>query len=299
MTTWTPTQRARNGDVAIAYDRLAGSDGMPLLLVMGLATSRFWWPTGLCEELAAQGFAVARYDQRDAGESTRLPDVAGSNPFRALFAKKGDAYTAEDMVDDAVAVLDELGWPQAHVLGHSMGGVVAQRLALRHPDRVLSLVSSAALPSDVSGLGVARYLRVGLLARLARTTFPDGRDGDIEASLAVARGVASPAYPFDETAAREWIERAVDSGPRDTRAQSRQIGAQWHGPRLRDLHRPALVLHGEADPILRVAAGRATAKAIHGARLVTFPGVGHDLPAPLWPTVAREVGDLARRAAVV
>ncbi|WP_456788103.1 alpha/beta fold hydrolase [Cellulomonas sp. P5_C5] len=299
MTTWTPTQHARNGDVEIAYDRLAGSAGMPLLLVMGLATSRFWWPTGLCDELARQGFEVARYDQRDAGESTRLPDVAGSNPFRALFAKKGDAYTAEDMVDDAVAVLDELGWDRAHVVGHSMGGVVAQRIALRHPDRVLSVVSSAALPSDVSGLGVARYLRVGLLARLARTTFPDGRDGDIEASLAVARGVASPAYPFDETAAREWIERAVDSGPRDTKAQSRQIGAQWHGPRLRDLHRPTLVLHGEADPILRVAAGRATAKAIDGARLVTLPGVGHDLPAELWPTVAGEIGDLARRAATV
>ncbi|MDQ0373514.1 alpha/beta fold hydrolase [Cellulomonas humilata] len=299
MTTWTPTQRARNGDVEIAYDRLAGSDGMPLLLVMGLATSRFWWPTGLCEEFTREGFAVARYDQRDAGESTRLPDVAGSNPFRALFAKKGDAYTAEDMVDDAVAVLDELGWARAHVFGHSMGGVVAQRLALRHPDRVLSVVSSAALPSDVSGLRVARYLRVGLLARLARTTFPDGRDGDIEASLAVARGVASPAYPFDETAAREWIERAVDTGPRDTKAQSRQIGAQWHGPKLRDLHRPTLVLHGEADPILRVAAGRATADAVDGARLVTLPGVGHDLPAALWPTVAREVGDLARQAAAV
>ena len=299
MTTWTPTQRARNGDVEIAYDRLTGSDGMPLLLVMGLATSRFWWPTGLCDAFAREGFAVARYDQRDAGESTRLPDVAGSNPFRALFAKKGDAYTAEDMVDDAVAVLDELGWPRAHVFGHSMGGVVAQRLALRHPDRVLSVVSSAALPSDVSGLRVARYLRVGLLARLARTRFPDGREGDIEASLAVARGVASPAYPFDETAAREWIARAVDTGPRDTKAQSRQIGAQWHGPRLRDLHRPTLVLHGEADPILRLAAGRATAEAVSGARLVTLPGVGHDLPAELWPMVAREVGDLARQAAAV
>ena len=299
MTTWTPTQRARNGDVEIAYDRLAGSDGMPLLLVMGLATSRFWWPTGLCEEFTREGFAVARYDQRDAGESTRLPDVAESNPFRALFAKKGDAYTAEDMVDDAVAVLDELGWAQAHVFGHSMGGVVAQRLALRHPDRVLSVVSSAALPSDVSGLRVARYLRVGLLARLARTTFPDGRDGDIEASLAVARGVASPAYPFDETAAREWIERAVDSGPRDTKAQSRQIGAQWHGAGCGTCTGRRSCCTVRRTRSCGSPPARATADAVDGARLVTLPGVGHDLPAELWPTVAREVGDLARQAAAV
>ena len=155
------------------------------------------------------------------------------------------------MVDDAVAVLDALGWQRAHVFGHSLGGVVAQRLALRHPDRVLSVVSSAALPSDVSGSRVARYLRVGLLARLAAHAFPEGREGDIEASLRSARGIASPGYPFDETAAREWIERAVDSGPRDTKAQSRQIGAQWHGPELGGLRRPMLVLHGEQDPILR------------------------------------------------
>src|SRR5690242_10811493 len=99
---WTTTQHARNGEVDIAFDRLEGSAGMPLLLVMGLATSRFWWPTGLCEAFAAEGFAVARYDQRDAGESTRMPDVAGSNPFAALFRKRGEAYTAEDMTDDAI-----------------------------------------------------------------------------------------------------------------------------------------------------------------------------------------------------
>jgi pimeloyl-ACP methyl ester carboxylesterase len=289
---WTPTRYALNGSVEVAFDRLSGP-GEPLLLVMGLGTSRFWWPAGLCQAFAGQGFAVARYDQRDAGQSTRMPDASVGNPFKALFGRHGAAYTAEDMTDDAIAVMDGLGWDRAHVFGHSLGGTIAQRIALRHPDRVTSLVSSAAIPSDVSGPGVARYLRFGLLARLARMKFPEGREGDIAASLAVARGVASPAYPFDEEAAREWIEREVDSGPRDAKAQSRQIGAQWHGPKLRELRRPTLILHGENDPIVRTGAGRATAKAIDGASLVTFPGVGHDLPQALWPAVAAHVRALA------
>jgi pimeloyl-ACP methyl ester carboxylesterase len=293
---WTPTDFAANGAVDVAFDRLDGSAGEPLLLVMGLGTSRFWWPAGLCQAFADQGFAVARYDQRDAGQSTRMPDSAVSNPFAALFGRHGEAYCAEDMADDAIAVMDGLGWERAHVFGHSLGGTIAQRIALRHPGRVISLVSSAAVPSDVSGIGVARYLRFGLLAKLARMKFPAGREGDIQASLAVARGVASPAYPFDEDAAREWIEREVDSGPRDKKAQSRQIGAQWHGPRLRDLRKAALVLHGQQDPIVRVSAGRATARAIEGARLVTLPGVGHDLPSQLWTTVAHEVHELAVRS---
>jgi pimeloyl-ACP methyl ester carboxylesterase len=293
---WTQTRYAASGHVTIAWDELLGSvGGEPLLLIMGLGTSRFWWPAGLCRAFADEGFHVVRYDQRDAGQSTRMPDTSTTNPFAALFRKRGAAYTAEDMTDDAIAVLDDVGWASAHVFGHSMGGVVAQRVALRHPARVRSVVSSAALPSDVSGLKVARYLRLGLLSRLARAKYPEGREGDIAASLAVARGVASPAYPFDENAAREWIEREVDSGPRDTKAQSRQIGAQWHGPLLRELTRPTLVLHGDADPILRTAAGRATAARVPGATLTVLPGVGHDLPAPLWPQVAREVRELADR----
>jgi pimeloyl-ACP methyl ester carboxylesterase len=293
--TWTPTQYARNGAVEIAYDRLAGSAGEPLLLVMGLAVSRFWWPAGLAQAFAGQGFAVARYDQRDAGESTRMPDTGGSNPFAALARKRG-TYSSEDMTDDAIAVLDALGWERAHIFGGSLGGIIAQRIALRHPDRVLSVTSAMAMPSDAVGIKGGRYVRFGTLARLGRAKFPEGRDGDIRLSLMLAREVASPAYPFDEDAAREWIEREADSGPRDTKAQSRQVGAPWHGPKLRDLHKPVLVLHGDQDPILRVSAARATAKAIDGARLVILPGVGHDLPAPLWPEIAREVRQLADRA---
>jgi len=287
--TWTPARHAHNGPVDLAYDHLVGATGEPMLLVMGLGTSRFWWPLGLCQDFAAQGFEVARYDQRDAGESTRMPDTSTSNPFAALFGRKGDAYSSEDMTDDAIAVMDALGWKRAHIFGHSMGGTIAQRIALRHPDRVLSVVSSAGMPSDASGFGV--------LAKLARMKFPEGREGDIEASLAVARGVASPDYPFDDTGAQEWIERQVDSGPRDTKAQSRQIGAQWHGPKLRDLDKPTLVLHGDKDPIGKVSAGRDTAKRVSAARFVVLPGVGHDLPEALWPTVAAEVRQNADRVA--
>jgi len=292
---WTPTQYARNGTADIAYDTLAGADGEPLLLIMGLAVSRFWWPAGLAREFAARGFAVARYDQRDAGESSRMPDTGSSNPFVAIARKRG-AYTSEDMTDDAIAVLDALGWKRAHLFGASLGGIIAQRIALRHPDRVLSVVSAAGIPSDTSGLGAGRYIRFGMLARLARMKFPAGRDGDIQMSLALARAVASPAYPFNEAATREWIEREVDSGPRDTKAQSRQAGAGWHGPKLRELRKPTLVLHGDHDPLLRVSAARDTAKAIAGARLVLLPGAGHDLPEPLWGTIADEVRRNADRA---
>jgi pimeloyl-ACP methyl ester carboxylesterase len=292
---WTPTRYARNGTVEIAYDTLAGSEGEPLLLVMGLAVSRFWWPAGLGQEFAARAFAVARYDQRDAGESTRMPDTGSSNPFAALARKRG-AYTSEDMTDDAIAVLDALGWQRAHLFGASLGGIIAQRIALRHPDRVLSVASAAGIASDASGLGAIRYVRFGMLARLARLKFPEGRDGDIQMSLALARAVASPAYPFDETATREWIEREADRGPRDTRAQSRQTGAGWHGPRLRQLRKPTLILHGDHDPLLRVSAARNTAKAIAGARLVLLPGAGHDLPEPLWGTIADEIRHNADRA---
>ncbi|WP_460886624.1 alpha/beta fold hydrolase [Promicromonospora xylanilytica] len=298
-TAWSPTAYARNRDVEIAYDRFGEPGGVPLLLVMGLAMSRFWWPDGLCQALADQGFDVVRYDQRDAGESTRFGRVERRSQWAALLRGSTVAYTSEDMVDDGVAVLDAVGWERAVVFGASMGGVVAQRLALRHPDRVLAVVSNGAPPSDASGLGVLRYLRFRLLAKFATMRFPEGQEGDIAASLAVARGIASPASPFDEDEARARIERELGSGPRDSDAQSRQIGAKWHGPRLRDVRVPVLALHGKDDPIIRTSAARAVAREIPGARVLVLPGVGHDLPSVAWRTVAAEVraliADEARR----
>jgi len=286
---------ARNGAIDIAYEDLGGAGGDPLLLIMGLGVSRFWWPEGFVRALTDEGFHVVAYDQRDAGESTRLAAASGS-PITAVLRSHSAAYSAEDMTDDAVAVLDALGWPSAHVVGASLGGQLAQRLALRHPERVRSVTSVASLPSDVKGLAAIRYVHAGLVARLARMRFPDGRDGDIALGLALARAVASPGYPFDEAATRRRIERDVRSGVRDAAAQARQAGAKWHGGRLAGLRKPVLVVHGAADPLLRPSAGRATAAAIEGARLVILPGVGHDLPAAIWPQITAEVRALADRA---
>jgi pimeloyl-ACP methyl ester carboxylesterase len=293
-----PARAARNGAAGIAFEELGGGGGEPLLLVMGLGVSRFWWPPGLVAELTGQGFHVAAYDQRDAGESTHFPAAGSGSPLAAALRRRSVAYTAEDMTDDAVAVLDALGWDSAHLFGHSMGGQLAQRTALRHRQRVRSITSSASLPSDTGGLAAARYVHLGMVARMARMRYPEGRDGDIALGLALARATSSPGYPFDEAEARARIERDLVSGVRDTAAQSRQVGAKWHGGRLSQLRVPALVLHGESDPLLRPAAARRTAAAIDGARLVLLPGVGHDLPAAVWPQVAGEVRALADRATV-
>jgi pimeloyl-ACP methyl ester carboxylesterase len=162
------TRYARNGEVRIGFTDLGGAGGEPLLLIMGLAVSRFWWPPGLVDDLVRRGFHVAAYDQRDAGQSTHFPDTGAASPIAAVLRRRSPAYTAEDMTDDAVAVLDALGWDSAHLFGHSMGGQLAQRTALRHPGRVRSITSSASLPGDVGRLGAARYVRLGTVARLAR-----------------------------------------------------------------------------------------------------------------------------------
>lgn len=288
---------AYNGDVQVAFEDLGGAGGDPLLLIMGLAVSRFWWPQTLVDELVHRGFHVVAYDQRDAGQSTRFPVAGTANPIAAVLRRRSVAYTAEDMTDDAVAVLDALGWESAHLFGHSMGGQLAQRTALRHPGRVRSITTSASLPSDVGSLGAGRYVRLGLVAKLARMSFPEGRDGDIALAVAATRAIASPDFPFDEDAVRRMAERDEVSGVRDTAAQSRQAGAKWHGARLSQLRVPTLVLHGTADPLLRPAAARRTAAAIDGARLVILPKVGHYLPTEVYPRIADEVRTIADRAA--
>ncbi|WP_232666729.1 alpha/beta fold hydrolase [Pseudonocardia sp. TRM90224] len=292
------TRYAHNGAVRIAFEDLGGAGGEPLLLVMGLGVSRVRWPEGFVSALVEAGFHVVAYDQRDAGESSRLVDAEQVHPFVGLFRRRAVAYTAEEMTDDAVAVLDAVGWTSAHLFGHSLGGLLAQRIALRHPDRVRTITVSAAMPSDARGLAQLRHVRLGFVVWAARLRTPEGPEGEIAAGMAMARRIASPGYPFDAAGARATVEREVEiaRGAHDSDAMGRQTGATWHGGRLADVRVPTLVLHGEQDPVVRPSAARATAAAVPGARLVLLPGVGHDLPRELWPQIAGEVAALAERA---
>ncbi|NLU83508.1 alpha/beta fold hydrolase [Rhodococcus sp. HNM0569] len=292
--TWGPRRWAVNGPVRLAFDRYQpGSDGEPLLVATGLGVDRHAVPAGFCRQLAEYGFAVARYDQRDGGESTHLPPVRTRNPVAALAARRGEAYTAEDMADDALAVLDELGWASAHVLGVSLGGALMQRVALRRPERVRTLTTIAAVPGDVTGLRTFRFIRLRTLAKLARGKYPDTRQGAVDAGVAVARLLASPRRRFDEAPVRAALEARPDPGVHDGAAQSRQIGAQWNGRPISAITRPTLVVHGEDDPLIKTRAAHVIAAEIAGSRTLVLPGVGHDLPEHAWQPLARAIRELA------
>ena len=294
------TRYAHNGEIRIAFEDLGGTGGDPLLLIMGLGTSRFWWPDGLVNELVSRGFHVVVYDQRDAGQSTRLPDERVGSPFKALFRRTAPVYSAEDLTDDAIAVLDALGWERAHVFGHSMGGLVAQRTAIRHPKRVLSVTTSSAVPSDVAGLSILRYLRLALLPRFTRLRHPATPAGNLALAMAVVRLLAAPGQPVDERDVREFVDKEIAhqvSSFRDDKAQGRQIGAKWGGGQLAQITAPTLVLHGEGDPLVRVTAAHAIAAAVPGARRRTLHGVGHFLSRDVWTTYADELRALADQSA--
>ncbi|MDL5157586.1 alpha/beta fold hydrolase [Actinomycetospora termitidis] len=284
-----PLQVAHHEDVDLAYLDHGGSGGWPLLVVAGLGGGRLAYPAGFLGALTEVGFRVASYDPRDVGASTRFTGARRPAPWRALLGGGEPAYSAEDLTDDAVAVLDALGWDRASVFGMSFGGLVAQRLALRHPDRIASVTSMCAVPSDAGRLSVLRHLHLDFIRRTAALDFPATPEGDLETAVAVARLSGSPAYPVDERAVREALAAVPVEGVRDDQAQSRMLRAPWHGPRLRDLRAPTLVLHGDRDPVVRPSAARAIARAVPGAHLEIVPGLGHDLPAPLWGRFADRI----------
>ncbi len=289
----TPTgERARNGGIELAYEQLGPDGGEPLLLIMGLGMQMIFWPDGLVAEFVRAGFTPARFDNRDVGISTHLTH-RGAPSLPALFAVPHAVapYRVADMADDAVAVLDALGWESAHVFGTSMGGMVAQALAIGHPGRVRSLTSVMSTPSPRIGRPTAAAA-LALAARPARTPEESG-----ERAVRTFRVIGSPGYPLDEDWLRGYGRRAFVR-ELDATGSRRQLAAINASPDRRSgLHGvrvPTLVVHGEADPLVRPDGGRAVAAAVPGARLLTFPGMGHNMPRELWPSIVRAVADLAR-----
>jgi pimeloyl-ACP methyl ester carboxylesterase len=291
--------RAHGNGVELEYETVGGPAGRPLLLVQGLGAQLISVEDGLCQELASHGFLAIRYDNRDAGLSTWFDDARPVN-LAAIWG--GDhsslAYTLEDMADDAAAVLDAAGVPAAHVAGISLGGMIAQLLATRHPARVRSLAS---IMSTTGDRAVGRP--TGEAAGVLVSSMPGDRDGFIERTVANAEAVGSgTAFPFDAEAVRQGAARSFDRAyhPKGTGRQLAAILAA--GDRtgaLGQVRVPTLVVHGEEDQVIGVSGGEATAAAIPGARLLRVPGLGHELPPGFWPTLADALVENANRGATL
>jgi pimeloyl-ACP methyl ester carboxylesterase len=281
--------------IEIAYQEVGDPGGEPLLLVMGLATQMLAWDEEFCSLLAERGFRVVRFDNRDIGHSTMLEEAG--MPSRAdlfLGRRHRAAYLLSDMADDAVGLMDHLGIDSANVVGVSMGGMIGQTLAIEHPERIRSLVSMHSTTGS-RWVGTPSFKAFSMLMAKA----PRGRDAYIERIVKTYSLIGSPAYPMDEGRLREVAGRMYDRShnPRGVLRQLHAISAS--GDRTAALGKvdlPATVIHGTRDQLIRLSGGRATARAIPGARLRIFEGMGHDLPRTLWPTFADEFCDVAARA---
>ncbi len=287
-------QTTRAGDVELAYETFGSPEGAPLLLVMGLATQMIGWPDDLCRMLAERGLYVVRFDNRDIGLSTHL-DSAGAPDVLAVMG--GDhsrvAYRLADMAEDTAGLLDALGLDSAHVVGASMGGMIAQSLAIRHPERVRSLTSIMSTTGDPA-VGAPAEAALGVLLAPPATD----RDSAVQRAVDTYRVIGSPGFEFDEHGLRERAGLSFDRAY-DPAGVARQLAAILASPdRTADLARvavPTLVVHGAQDALVDVSGGRATAAAIPGAELFVVDGMGHDLPRAVWPELADRIAALVDR----
>lgn len=291
--------RVSSNGVELEYESFGAPGDRPLLLVMGLGAQMILWDEAFCALLAGRGFYVIRYDNRDVGLSTKL-DAAGVPNLLEAFASaaQGQAidapYTLSDMAADAAGLLDALGLETAHVVGASMGGMIVQTLAIEHPQRLRSMTSimsttgnPALPPPDASAIGALT------------TPAPAERAAAIEHQVRLWRVIGSPGFPFDETRVRARATRSFDRGVSPDGRVRQLVAILASGNRklaLGGVRTPSLVIHGAADPLVPLAGGRDTAEAIPGAELLVLEGMGHDLPEPLWPTVADAIAKHAERA---
>ena len=291
----------RANGIDIEYESF-GRDGDPLiLLIMGFGAQLIFWPEPLCEGLAAKGFRVVRFDNRDVGKSTHLAGQTAPDP-RALFAevmagrRPHVPYSLDDMANDTVGLMDALGVSHAHIVGASMGGMIAQLVAINHPGRTKSLIS-------IMSTTGRRDLPSGnpeTLSVLFRPPNSTSRDDLISASILVQKALSGPGYPASEAEMRARAEVRTDYAPFDMDGIARQSAALIVAPPrnalLKQVRCPTLVLHGADDPVIPAAAGKDTAESIPGAELIIIPGMGHDFPPALAPVFLKHIGDFVARA---
>jgi len=277
--------------ITIEYDTAGNLSDPPLLLVMGLGAQMIAWDDALVDELVKRGFFVIRFDNRDVGLSTwfddaGVPDI-GELMAEALSGDAKAAYVLDDMAADAAGLLDALGIVSAHVVGASMGGMIAQALAIGFPSKVRSLVS---IMSTTGARTVGNPHPDAMAALMAPP--PATRDEAIEASVKAYGVFGSPGYPFNEQRVRDNAARAFDRGFHPD-GVARQLAAVIASPDrtdgLRSVTAPTLVIHGEADPLVDPSGGKATAAAVPGASLWIVPGMGHDIPPALFPEMAERI----------
>ncbi len=296
MTTTDPIDSRRGtadvGSVTLAYETFGSASDPTLLLVMGLGSQMISWDERLCRLLADQGLHVVRFDNRDIGLSTHLHEAGAPNIIKVAMHLKRPPYLLADMADDAVGLLDAIGVEQAHVFGISMGGMIAQTMAIRHPGRVASLTSVASTTSTKRGKSTP--------AAQAALLQPPPKDADdaVRRTLDIFRAIGSPGYPLNEERLRARA-RAAYERDHDPDGVTRQVAAiiasPDRAPGLGEVAVPTLVVHGADDPLVQLDGGEATAEAVPGAELLVLPGMGHDLPEQVWPRIVSAVVALIRR----
>ena len=289
------TSAQANG-ITIEYETFGNSADPTLLLVMGLGGQMTMWDEAFCGALADQGFHVVRFDNRDVGLSSKIENGPAPDLGKAFAGDFSSAsYTLWNMADDAIGLLDAIGVQRAHIVGASMGGMIVQAIAIRHPGRVLSMTSIMSTTGNPE-VGQATPAAMGTLMSPPATN----REEAIERGQNTWRIIGSPAYPTPPDVVAERIGRDYDRCYHPMGVARQLLAILATGDRteaLRGLNVPTLVIHGEDGLLVNVSGGRATAEAIPGARLLTFPGMGHDFPPELHSQWIEAIVANAQRAA--